>query len=219
MNREFYYINPKAERFPLLNEESKNKLNDVFCWICQRTKGNPVTIPDLKIEGKFSNLNYGILSNKIGIAYFSDSFLDYFKNYDLDESLIFGKIYDSNGNLINGYKTVLPKYKVQLYGENCSSKICRNCGIPFIDWIRGKFQVNLKEIPNYLPLVAIYGYHIFLIEDSIAKRMKEDKLRHISIYKVYNKSNNIDSPTEIKDFLSFEDLNQYPYFENAKIPN
>jgi hypothetical protein len=219
MQREYYYISNKVQDAILIDNESKHKIDSICCWLCSRNKGIPDRIPDVRLESRFSKVNFGWMCNKVSLSYLSDSFCDYFKDFPLEESLIFGRIFDSKGRLINGYRTVMPKFRIQLYGDNYKNEVCRNCGVHFVDWIRGKFLVNLSEIPLNLPIVGIFGYSSFLVDARIAKKMKEDKLKHVSIYKVYEKSKKIISQTEIKDFLSFEDLNQYPYFENAKIPN
>lgn len=219
MQKEFYYIDTKVQDALLFDNDSKYKIEGMSCWVCRRNKGIPETIPDVKLECRFSKVDFGWMYNKVRVSYFSDNFCDYFKDFPLEDSLIFGRIFDSKGILIKGYRTVMPKFKIQLYADNFKNNVCRNCGVHFVDWIRGKFQANLSEIPFNLPLVGIFGYSSFLVDARIAKKMKEDKLRHVSIYKVYEKSKKIVSQPEIKDFLSFEDLNKYPYFENAKIPN
>lgn len=208
MQKEFSWIKTSAEEFSELTENSAINLNSIFCQVCNRIHKSPKEIPDCYTNKFFRKFNFAVLSNKISIFYGSDKFLNLLGGEEIHDELLFGRIFDNHGKLIDGFKSFYPKSKIQLYGDEYKLTHCRNCGIPIIDYIRGKAKINTLSVPDSIKVLSPFSDYGIIVDSNISLKIKEAGMKYISISKIKHAKV---TETAILDYLNFEDLNKLSF--------
>ncbi len=212
MQKYFNWIKTSADEFSELTENSTQNLNNILCWVCNRVHGYPNEIPDCYTSKFLKKFDFGVLSNKISLFYGSERFLNLFEHNGINDNILFGRIFDNKGRCIDGFKSFYPKNKIQLYGDEYNLTHCRNCNLPIIDYIRGKAKINTLLVPENVKILSPFSDYGIIVDTEIGLKVKEARLKHISISKIFALEKQKTINVDVFDFLSFDDLNalQFP---------
>jgi len=154
-----------------------------FCSSCGTPRKGISQLPDIAVKKIYKRCAiYGISHFRaVPVDAISNHLLNILSEFiNVSDYLMLGNLYDSNNNLVEEYRTFLPRYYLLVRGSTFYERKCEECNTRIYNYYRDPYlPLSMNDCP--IPLFGNLGAG-FVVSTEIGLHLKSLKLPCLSIW-------------------------------------